>query len=72
MAEREGREFECQAREPCEPLSPDNQQALEFFHGIRWFGPDLAWRLFDLELTPEQLEGLRVRLMQCMRLWPQG
>ena len=72
MAAREGREFECQAREPCETLSPANQQALELFHSVRIFGPELAWRLFEFSLTPEQLEGLRMRLMQCMRLWPQG
>ena len=69
LCEEEDREFECQAREPCEELSPENRQALDIYWTWQALGAEMTWNLFDMEMTPEQLEGLRLRLLTCAELW---
>jgi hypothetical protein len=32
-------------------------------------GPDGALALFHMELSPVEMDGLRIRLMQCAALW---
>lgn len=72
MCESAERPFSCQAvRHPCEPLSPANRLAYEVFVTKRTLGSLTdALQLFDLELDPRELEGLRLRIQKCCLLWP--
>ncbi len=44
--------------------------AVDLWQTILGLGPGPALALYDLELTPEETFGLRLRLLRCAELWP--